>query len=312
MNMDFKRKLTIPYDLKKEYPVTVEMAEVFDRRDRELKAILSGQDSRLALIIGPCSADREDSGAGLHFPAGTHPGAGEGPDPDRPPGLHQQATDHRRRATRACSTSRTPTASPGYAEGPDRHPEAAHAGAASRQASPAPTRCSTPENYKYLADVLAYVAVGARSVEDQQHRLISSAASGRTRRHEEPHRRRPVRHDELHQCRPAPPYLHLSAAGRLHTTGNPYAHAILRGYAEQARRRARPNYHYEDLMFLYAALRGAAASKIPPSSSTPTMPTPARTPSSRAALSREVLHSTPLRLRRIRSLVKGFMVESYL
>ena len=61
MNMDFKRKLTIPYDLKKEYPVTVEMAEVFDRRDRELKAILSGQDSRLALIIGPCSADREDS-----------------------------------------------------------------------------------------------------------------------------------------------------------------------------------------------------------------------------------------------------------
>ena len=61
MNMDFKRKLTIPYDLKKEYPVTVEMAEVFDRRDQELKAILSGQDSRLALIIGPCSADREDS-----------------------------------------------------------------------------------------------------------------------------------------------------------------------------------------------------------------------------------------------------------
>ena len=61
MNMDFKRKLTIPNDLKQEYPVTKEMAAVFEQRDRELKEILSGASSRLALIIGPCSADREDS-----------------------------------------------------------------------------------------------------------------------------------------------------------------------------------------------------------------------------------------------------------
>ena len=61
MNMDFKRKLTIPYDLKQEYPVTADMAQVFEQRDRELKDILGGRDHRLALIIGPCSADREDS-----------------------------------------------------------------------------------------------------------------------------------------------------------------------------------------------------------------------------------------------------------
>ena len=61
MNMDFKRKLTIPYDLKQEYPVTADMAQVFEQRDRELKDILGSRDSRLALIIGPCSADREDS-----------------------------------------------------------------------------------------------------------------------------------------------------------------------------------------------------------------------------------------------------------
>ena len=58
MNMDFKRKLTIPSELKQEYPVTKEMAQAFERRDRELKDILSGNSSRLVLIVGPGSADR--------------------------------------------------------------------------------------------------------------------------------------------------------------------------------------------------------------------------------------------------------------
>ena len=61
MNMDFKRKLTIPAELKQQYPCTPEMTAVFEARDRELKDILSGRSNRLALIIGPCSADREDS-----------------------------------------------------------------------------------------------------------------------------------------------------------------------------------------------------------------------------------------------------------
>ena len=61
MNMEFKRKLTIPADLKKEYPVTAEMEVAFETRDKELKDILSGGDDRIALIVGPCSADREDS-----------------------------------------------------------------------------------------------------------------------------------------------------------------------------------------------------------------------------------------------------------
>lgn len=61
MNMEFRRKLTIPAELKKEYPVTAQMEAAFEARDRELKAILSGEDQRIALIVGPCSADREDS-----------------------------------------------------------------------------------------------------------------------------------------------------------------------------------------------------------------------------------------------------------
>ena len=61
MNMDFKRKLTIPAELKKEYPVTEQMKRDFEQRDQELKKILSGEDERIVLIVGPCSADREDS-----------------------------------------------------------------------------------------------------------------------------------------------------------------------------------------------------------------------------------------------------------
>ena len=61
MNMEFRRKLTIPAELKKEYPVTAQMEAAFESRDRALKAILSGEDERIVLIVGPCSADREDS-----------------------------------------------------------------------------------------------------------------------------------------------------------------------------------------------------------------------------------------------------------
>ena len=61
MNMEFKRKLTIPADLKKEYPVTEEMRKRFLQRDEALKKILSGEDDRIVLVIGPCSADQEAS-----------------------------------------------------------------------------------------------------------------------------------------------------------------------------------------------------------------------------------------------------------
>jgi len=106
MNMDFKRKLTIPYDLKQEYPVTADMAQVFEQRDRELKDILGSRDSRLALIIGPCSADREDSV--LDYVTRLVPIQEKVKDKlliiprvytNKPPV----------QATRVCSTSRTPT-----------------------------------------------------------------------------------------------------------------------------------------------------------------------------------------------------------
>ena len=61
MNMDFKRKLPIPQDIKAEYPVTPELAAIKAKRDEEIKAIFEGKDNRFILVIGPCSADHDDS-----------------------------------------------------------------------------------------------------------------------------------------------------------------------------------------------------------------------------------------------------------
>lgn len=108
MNMDFKRKLTIPNDLKQEYPVDADMAAVFELRDRELKDILAGRDSRLALIIGPCSADREDSV--LDYISRLVPIQEKVKDKLLIiPRVYTNKPGPPVRATRGCSTSRTPT-----------------------------------------------------------------------------------------------------------------------------------------------------------------------------------------------------------
>ena len=175
MNMDFKRKLTIPYDLKQEYPVTADMAQVFEQRDRELKDILGSRDSRLALIIGPRSAAREDSV--LDYVTRLVP-------------IQEKVKDKLLIIPRIY-TNKPRTTGAGYKgmlhqPDPNAAPDMLKGLIAIRERHMRVLRetgfsCADemlyPENYKYLDDVLAYVAVGARSVEDQQHRLTSSGIS---------------------------------------------------------------------------------------------------------------------------------------
>ena len=61
MNMEFKRKLPIPMETKEMYPLTAGVAATVEKKTAELKAIFAGKSDRIVLIIGPCSADREDS-----------------------------------------------------------------------------------------------------------------------------------------------------------------------------------------------------------------------------------------------------------
>ena len=95
-NARFIRKLPIPMDIKKEFPITEQITEAREKRVAEMRAILDGRDKRLMLVIGPCSADREDSVMD-YLPLGSRAGTGEGQDPDRAAHLYEQAPHRRRR-----------------------------------------------------------------------------------------------------------------------------------------------------------------------------------------------------------------------
>ena len=305
MNMDFKRKLTIPYDLKKEYPVTVEMAEVFDRRDRELKAILSGQDSRLALIIGPCSADREDSV--LDYISRLVP-------------IQEQVKDRLLIIPRVY-TNKPRTTGAGYKgmlhqPDPEKQPDLLegliairklHARAIEETGLTCADEMLYPENHRYLSDLLSYVAVGARSVEDQIHRLTGSGVGIPCGM------KNPMSGDisvMLNSIEAAQsPQMFVYRGWEVKTPGNPLAHAILRGAVNEHGNNI-PNYHFENLNHLYDnyAEKGLEnmACIIDTNHSNSSKQYMAQ-----IRIANEVMHS-----RRhsddIKKLVKGFMIESYL
>lgn len=229
MNMDFKRKLTIPYDLKQEYPVTADMAQVFEQRDRELKDILGGRDHRLALIIGPCSADREDSV--LDYISRLVP-------------IQEKVADKLLIIPRVY-TNKPRTTGAGYKgmlhqPDPNAAPDMLKGLIAIRELHMRVLRetgfsCADemlyPENYKYLDDVLAYVAVGARSVEDQQHRLTSSGISVPVGMKNPTGGDLSVMMNSINAAQHSHTFIYRGWEAT--SRGNPYAHAILRGYTNK-------------------------------------------------------------------------------
>ena len=246
MNMDFKRKLTIPAELKQQYPCTPEMTAVFEARDRELKDILSGRSNRLALIIGPCSADREDSV--LDYISRLVP-------------VQEQVKDKLLIIPRVY-TNKPRTTGAGYKgmlhqPDPSAAPDMLKGLITIRELHMRVLRetgfsCADemlyPENYKYLDDVLAYVAVGARSVENQQHRLTSSGISVPVGMKNPTGGDLSVMMNSIFAAQHSHTFIYRGWEAT--SAGNPYAHAILRGYTNK-HGDTRPNYHYEDLIFLH-------------------------------------------------------------
>ena len=305
MNMDFKRKLTIPYDLKQEYPVTADMAQVFEQRDRELKDILSGRDSRLALIIGPCSADREDSV--LDYVTRLIP-------------IQEKVKDKLLIIPRVY-TNKPRTTGAGYKgmlhqPDPNAAPDMLKGLIAIRELHmrvlretefSAADEMLYPENYKYLDDLLAYVAVGARSVEDQQHRLTSSGISVPVGMKNPTGGDISVMMNSINAAQHSHTFIYRGWEAT--SKGNPYAHAILRGYTNK-HGNARPNYHYEDLIFLHECyeknglLNPAVVIDANHANS-------GKDPFQQGRIIKEVLQSRAFNPD-VHRLVKGFMVESYL
>ena len=305
MNMDFKRKLTIPSELKQEYPVTKEMAQAFERRDRELKDILSGNSSRLVLIVGPCSADREESV--LDYISRLVP-------------VQEQVKDQILIVPRVY-TNKPRTTGAGYKgmlhqPDPSAAPDMLKGLIAIRELHMRVLRetgfsCADemlyPENYKYLDDVLAYVAVGARSVENHQHRLTSSGISVPVGMKNPTGGDLSVMMNSINAAQHSHTFIYRGWEAT--STGNPYAHAILRGYTNK-HGDSRPNYHYEDLVFLHhlykeqGLLNPAAIIDANHANS-------GKNPFQQGRIIREVLQNRNYDPD-IHALVKGFMVESYI
>ena len=172
MNMNFKCKLPIPKEVKQEYPVSDELQKVIEARNAEIADIITGKDNRLLLIIGPCSADNEDSVIDYI---------------NRLRGLQEKVSDTILIVPRIY-TNKPRTTGKGYkgmlhqpdpSQKPDMYKgivaiRKMHLRAIQETGFTCADEMLYPENHRYLNDLLGYVAVGARSVENQQHRLTAS------------------------------------------------------------------------------------------------------------------------------------------
>ncbi|MGO5061200.1 3-deoxy-7-phosphoheptulonate synthase [Lawsonibacter sp. LCP25S3_F5] len=304
-NAKFIRKLPIPMDIKKEFPLSERVSAVRWARVEEMRAILDGRDKRLMLVIGPCSADREDSvmdyihrlvpvqeqvkdkilivpriytnkprtnGAG-------YKGMLHQPDPSKKPDMLEGIIAIRRLHTRAVEET-------GFA---------------------CADEMLYPENYRYLSDILGYVAVGARSVENQQHRLVASGIDVPVGMKNPTSGDLSVMMNSIYAAMGDHTFLYRG--WEVETAGNPYTHAIMRGYVN-AQGSSRPNYHYEDLVQLHDQY-AAKGIKNPACLVDCNHANSGKQFLEQIRIAKEVLHSKR-HSADVDSLVKGLMIESYI
>ena len=305
MGMEFERKLTIPMEVKKMYPLSLGMRETIDKGNAAIERIFEGKDARLLLIIGPCSADNEDSVIDYTL---------------RLRRMQDKVADKILIVPRIY-TNKPRTTGAGYKgmlhqPDPNEKPDVFKGIIATRHLHMRTIEetgfsCADemlyPENYRYLDDLLGYVAVGARSVEDQQHRLVASGISVPVGM------KNPTSGDYsiMMNAIQAAQHKHtfIYRGWEVHSSGNPHAHAILRGYTNK-HGQSLPNYHYEDLIRLYEDYQKGEYQNHAVIIDT-NHGNSGKNPFEQPRIIKEVLyacrHNTD-----IGGLVKGFMVESYI
>jgi len=305
MSMNFQRKLPVPQEVKAEFPLSERMTQVKAERDRQIKAVFEGTSDQFLLIIGPCSADHSEPV--LEYIS-------------RLRGIQEQVADKILIIPRIY-TNKPRTTGQGYKgmlhqPDPESKPDMykglvsirkLHMDALREYDFSCADEMLYPENYRYLSDLLSYVAVGARSVENQQHRLTASGIEAPVGM------KNPTGGDFSVMMNP------IVAAQSSHTflyrgwevvsSGNPHAHAILRGYVDYAGRSV-SNYHYEDLLHvneLYAKSGLVNSSVIVDTNHSNS----GKKYLEQIRIAKDVVHSRNQNPD-IKNLVKGLMIESYL
>ncbi len=244
--MKFLRKLPIPKDVKEEFPLSAELIAHKAEKDEELARLFSGKDDRFVLIIGPCSADNEDSV--LDYISRLVPvqekvrdkiciipriytnkprTTGEGykgmvhqPDPKKKEDMLEGIVSIRRLHTRAIAETGFVCAD----------------------------EMLYPENQRYLSDLLGYIAIGARSVENQQHRLVSSGCGIPVGMKNPTSGDFNVMMNSIKAAQSS--HMFIFRGWEVESEGNPLTHAIIRGSVNK-HGQSIPNYHYEDLIRLH-------------------------------------------------------------
>ena len=305
MNMEFLRKLPVPQQVKSRYPLTEDLIKIRDERLKEILDIFSGKSDKFILVIGPCSADNREPV--LDYISRLR--------------IVQDEVKDKIFIIPRIYTNKPRTTGDGYKgmlHQPDPHERSdmlsgilairdLHMSALKDYGFTCADEMLYPDNYRYLSDLLAYVAVGARSVENQQHRLTASGI-------EVPVGMKNPTSGDLSIMMNA-----ITAAQHKHTfiyrgwevvsSGNPYAHAIMRGYIDYAGKCV-SNYHYEDLVKLYDVY-GKSGLSNPAAIIDTNHANSGKQYLEQIRIAKDVVYSRNHNPD-IKNMVKGLMIESYI
>lgn len=305
MNMNFFRKLPVPQDMKRDFPLNAEMQKIKDERAEEIRRIFTGESDKFILVIGPCSADHRDSV--LEYIS-------------RLKKVEEQVKDKIFIIPRIY-TNKPRTTGDGYKgmlhqPNPDEKPDLYQGIVAIRELHMSALKdygftCADemlyPDNHRYLSDLLAYVAVGARSVENQEHRLTASGLNVPVGMKNPTGGDLSIMMNAIKAAQHSHSFIYRG--WEVQSTGNPLAHAILRGYVDFAGKSV-SNYHYEDLVKLHALYAESGLSN--PSAIVDTNhANSGKKYLEQTRIAKEVVHSRNHNPD-VKSLVKGLMIESYI
>ena len=305
MNMDFKRKLPIPKDIKEMYPIGEEYAIKREEKINEIKSILDGTSDKFMLVIGPCSADNES--AVLDYLSRLR--------------LVQDKVSDKICMVPRVYTNKPRTTGMGYKgmlhqPDPSANEDMLKGIIKIREIfikamEETEFFCSDemlyPENHRYLSDILCYVAVGARSVEDQQHRLTASGLDIPVGMKNPTGGDFGILMNSITAAQSSHTFIYRN--WEVVSKGNPYAHAVLRGHMNK-RGQSIPNYHYEDLQIVNEMYHKAEL-KNPAVIIDTNHANSGKQYLEQVRISKEILHSKK-HSQDIDKLVKGLMIESYI
>ena len=305
MQMTFHRKLPIPQEVKKEFPLTEHMKQVKAARDEAINVVFDGSSDKFILIVGPCSADHSEPV--LEYIS-------------RLRKVQEQVSDKIIIIPRIY-TNKPRTTGQGYKgmlhqPDPEAKPDMYTGIVSIRQLHLAALRdydfsCADemlyPDNHRYLSDLLSYVAVGARSVENQQHRLTASGVGIPVGMKNPTGGDLSVMMNAIVAAQSSHTFIYRG--WEVTSAGNPYTHAILRGYLDGAGRSV-SNYHYEDLLRveeLYEKFNLTNPSIIVDTNHNNS----GKKYLEQIRIAKDIVHSRNQN-GDIKRLVKGLMIESYL